>query len=222
MEETMKTCSKCGEEKTVEMFAKGRSACKACTSAQRKAHREANSEAISEAKKRCYAAKRDKYMARMKAYGAAKREVLLAQRKAHYKATLEMQRARREAYRVANREVLAEKAREYKALKPEMRKAWLIANPHISTANRAKRRAAELQRTPSWLTSEHHDQIKAIYAERDALTKATGVEHHVDHIVPLRGKNVSGLHCPWNLCVIPAAANQSKKNRYDGPDSWAA
>lgn len=80
-------------------------------------------------------------------------------------------------------------------------------------ATNAKRQSDKLQRTPKWLTSLHFQQIELFYAAAVSLTKEFNVSMHVDHIVPLKGKNVSGLHVPWNLQVIPASENISKGNR---------
>ena len=65
------------------------------------------------------------------------------------------------------------------------------------------------------LSEEHKTQIKDFYWLARDLRAVTGEEYHVDHIVPLNGKNICGLHVPWNLQVLPADINLSKGNRYD-------
>jgi 5-methylcytosine-specific restriction endonuclease McrA len=74
----------------------------------------------------------------------------------------------------------------------------------------ARRLAKKKKATPSWLTREQLDQIRAVYSEAVRLTKETGIPHEVDHIVPLSGKTVSGLHVPWNLRAIPAVENNRR------------
>lgn len=78
----------------------------------------------------------------------------------------------------------------------------------------AARKAYQRQATPSWLSAEHKKQTAFFYSERDRLTKETGIRMQVDHIIPLRGKNVSGLHVPWNLQVLPAKDNNRKSNKH--------
>jgi len=71
-----------------------------------------------------------------------------------------------------------------------------------------KRYISKIRATPPWLTREHLENIKQIYI------KAKNSGMHVDHIVPLKGKNVSGLHVPWNLQIISASDNIKKGNRF--------
>lgn len=76
----------------------------------------------------------------------------------------------------------------------------------------AARNAAKVNATPRWLTADHHAEIARIYAACRRVTDETGIPHEVDHIVPLRGADVCGLHAPWNLRVITAEANRRKSN----------
>lgn len=74
-------------------------------------------------------------------------------------------------------------------------------------ASCAARRARVAKALPSWLTKEQRQTIRLIYENRPE-------GYHVDHIVPIKGKNVSGLHVPWNLQYLPALENFSKGNKY--------
>ncbi len=67
--------------------------------------------------------------------------------------------------------------------------------------------------TPKWLTIEQLAQIESVYILATNLEKQTGVKYHVDHIIPLQGKDVCGLHVPWNLQAIPATQNLQKGSR---------
>lgn len=70
----------------------------------------------------------------------------------------------------------------------------------------AKRRAAKLNATPKWLTVEQRQAIRDIY-----LKCPKGFD--VDHIIPLRGETVCGLHVPENLQYLNSEENRSKGNR---------
>lgn len=78
-----------------------------------------------------------------------------------------------------------------------------------------RRNADKLKATPPWLTVEQIEEMRSIYAQAARLSAEVGVEYHVDHVVPLRGENVCGLHVPWNLKPMPAYDNRSKGNRFD-------
>lgn len=70
---------------------------------------------------------------------------------------------------------------------------------------------AKDNRFPDWADK---NVISEFYELAKQLSKETGISHHVDHIIPLRGKLVSGLHVPENLQVIPYNENISKSNKY--------
>jgi len=70
-------------------------------------------------------------------------------------------------------------------------------------------------RTPRWLIRDHHKEIYVFYLESAKLTKEIGIFYHVDHIIPLQGENVSGLHVPWNLQILTNSENTKKGNKFD-------
>lgn len=94
--------------------------------------------------------------------------------------------------------------------KREYDKDYVSKNTARVRSYKAKRRAKERNATPPWLTNDQLEAIRAVYVEAERLTIETGVPHQVDHIVPLSGKTVSGLHVPWNLRAIPAVENNRR------------
>jgi hypothetical protein len=114
--------------------------------------------------------------------------------------------ARRQAqarYREKHRDKIRAKQRE-----------WVKNNLPKVLARTHKYQAAKLNATPKWLTKDQLKQIEAIFVESHRLTKETGVKREVDHIVPLCGREVSGLHVPWNLQILERSKNRQKFNKY--------
>lgn len=97
----------------------------------------------------------------------------------------------------------------------DISKRWKEENRDKYNAKAAKYRSSKLQATPSWLTDEDFKKIETEYSLALWTSVVMGSSYHVDHIIPLQGKTVCGLHVPWNLRVIPASVNISKGNRID-------
>ena len=82
------------------------------------------------------------------------------------------------------------------------------------------REAAKIHRTPSWLSKDQKQEMVDIYTLR-SVKSSNNEAYHVDHIIPLLGANVCGLHVPWNLQIILSDDNLSKSFIYEGPDAWS-
>ena len=104
-------------------------------------------------------------------------------------------------------------ARRYAERGGEMRaynKQWCKANPGRVIAN--VRKFQLKQQTPPWANIR---AMQAFYAGAAELSKSTGIRHDVDHILPVRGERVSGLHVENNLQIITRDDNRRKGNRVD-------
>ena len=91
----------------------------------------------------------------------------------------------------------------------EQKKTYYSENRHRWRAYFASYMAAK--RMPTWADKR---KIVEFYKQAKDLSESTGIKHHVDHIVPLRGRNVCGLHVENNLRVISATENLRKNNKW--------
>lgn len=139
-------------------------------------------------------------------------------RRARRAADPDYQRANKQAWSQNNRDLANSYTRKWYAENKDNKlsyfRLWRRENRHVMLAHANKRRAKKLKATPQWLTAQHLKEIEVEYALARWTSKVTNIDMHVDHIVPLQGIDVCGLHVPWNLQVIPARDNISKGNRY--------
>jgi hypothetical protein len=155
-------------------------------------YKEENKEALAQKQFEKYHADPEKYRARTRKWVKENREKHLAQRKAWRQKNIEAER--------------------------ERSRLWVLRNPHKNAADSAKQRAAKLRATPAW--ADKNELLVFYTLARDAEKMVPGdVKFHVDHIVPLRGKHVCGLHVPWNLQILEQSENCSKGNKFDVIDA---
>lgn len=155
-----------------------------------KVYREVNKEKISQYQKE---------------YREKNRERLLVYKKQWNELNQDKRKANSKKRYAEKNETIKLYVAEYKKLYPEK-----------ANANKAKRKAAKKLRTPKWLNDVDFERINNEYRLAALLTKLTGESWHVDHVIPLQGENVSGLHVPYNLQVLRASENCSKQNYYRG------
>lgn len=94
-------------------------------------------------------------------------------------------------------------------------KLWKSLNKSKLTSYDSKRRAAQRSASPSWLTKAQVQEIQYKYWLAKDLKAVSGEFYEVDHIVPLINPEISGLHVPWNLQILPADLNREKSNRLE-------
>jgi hypothetical protein len=196
-----KICSKCKEEKLLCNFSKNidskdrhRPDCKNCV----RKRNDLNKEKIAAKRASYYQANKNKIAESDALYYQANKEQIAE----YYKSNKERISLKKAEYQKANKDKIALRMSKYQK-----------DNKDKINAHSAKRRAAKLKATPCWLTESDFEQIKQFYTLALTLEIATGEKYHVDHIIPLQGKNVCGLHVPWNLQVLPAIENKSKSNK---------
>ncbi len=141
------------------------------------------------------------------AYIAANIEVVTQKRRAYYKRRLEQYPEKVAA--IAKKSVAKHRVR-----RNAEKAAWRRKNKARVLAWVRNRQLAKQQRTPAWLSDDDRWMIEQAYEIAAVRAQLFGFPWHVDHVIPLSGKLVSGLHVPNNLRVIPGVENLRKNNRY--------
>ena len=99
----------------------------------------------------------------------------------------------------------------------EYRNTWKANNPLQVLADNKVRRRKHRNATPPWLSRKQKSEIRQLYQIAMTMTQTTGEQYVVDHIIPLQGETVCGLHVPWNLRVITQEENLKKSNKLLAP-----
>ncbi len=143
----------------------------------------------SEYHKENYATNKDKILAQKKQYNIDNAEKVKAQKRANYLKNIVKHLTTKKEYRESNKGKV--------------------------NALSKMRKVNKINRTPKWTSDLDIWLMKEIYELATLRTELTGIDWHVDHIIPLQGAFVSGLHTPFNMQVIPAIENIKKGNKYE-------
>jgi hypothetical protein len=195
-------CKQCDQWLTLDKFGRDncaktgvRACCKACAFTKAKAWRAANLELAKARDAESYARQRAANPERARER-ANKNSRLFRSR--NRERALELNRLSRERNPEADRE----SKRKYKK-----------NNLHKGRADAQKRNTIKLKAMPKWLSDDHKAFMEVTYAMAVEMERRCEIKFHVDHIHPLQGETVCGLHVPWNLRVITATENIRKGNR---------
>jgi hypothetical protein len=217
-----KICKGCSQIKPISLFHKHKQMadghlnfCKVCFYEKAKANRAANPDS----RKAEHARKREREGFMTRAEYTAKRNENPKGKKTIAREWAQRNKSAQAAYRKeyekANKDRIAAVRAARLVERREVKRIWRKNNLGLVLADCANRRAAKIQRTPAWLTEFDKLKIKCLYQLAAMRNRESDRKWHVDHIIPLQGEFVSGLHVPDNLRVILAIDNLRKNNLYE-------
>lgn len=129
-------------------------------------------------------------------------------KKVYRKNNAEEVAAYQKKYMKDNRETLRIKEAEYRR-----------KNPHYNRNKCAKRKYAKKNSIPSWYSKQDETYYRYLKEQCRYLEKITGIQFHVDHIIPIQGKLVCGLHVTENWQILEAYKNIIKRNKFNPEDN---
>lgn len=241
---TTKTCSKCKQVKELTCFPRyrrkekwlTRANCKVCQSRMTKEWRKKNKEYVKEYEKKYREDNKEVVLKRQQDWREKNRKHISEYNKKKYWSDPEAHRiAAIESY-YENLEENRKKAREYASLpenkerrkrnferfvqeNPEYYKDHYRRNSERYKEYQARRRQVKYA-SSSLLTENQIKQMQDIYWLARDLTIINGEPYEVDHIIPIKGEDICGLHVPWNLQVLPRDLNRAKRNKYNEEDAF--
>lgn len=198
----MKTCTKCGEAKPLEMFVPKANTCRACNAEYLREYRKRKGDELREKKRAKWAnmtpEQREAERVRSRNRHWVDHDKQLARGRDYYARNRDKVISRQSSLNSSRRDEMARRMREWRRVNPEKAKAARVAY------------YSRMKRIPTWADV---DVIVGIYKQASGM-RALGIDVHVDHIIPLRGKTVSGLHTHNNLRLVLAEENLKKNAKF--------
>ncbi len=214
----MKVCSKCKIKKPFELFIKDKrktggigSSCVYCEKQRLQKYRENNKEKLREKAKIYRELNPEKSAKSIESWKSKNPEKAREYSLRSYYRYHEQKKAKAREYKANNQDKLKQNMKIWRAANKEYIRKYYEDNKAWFKTWNSKRRAQLIKATVSWADL---NKIRDIYDRAMFLTEITGIQHHVDHIIPLNSKYVCGLHVEYNLQILTEQENLTKSNKF--------